>query len=223
MKKLFFLILILVLISGLYGKEVSTKKAMVFSLILPGSGELYAHNYNKAAGFFCTEATIIFAYFRLKSETEWAKNSYQQFAFSKADVSKDQDDSYYQLIQDYRSSDSFNASIYRDARNYFLIYKNDPIGYENYLEQNLVPQDMEWDWETTQSWLQYKELRREKQNLEVYTKFTFAAAILNRVISFIDAAITAKKYNRFNSEIGTFHIEPDWRKKGMKIYYEYKF
>ena len=196
---------------------------MFFSAILPGSGELYAKNYNKAAGFFCAEITIILSYFRLKDETDWAINSYKQFAFSNAEVSQNEDDSYYQLIQNYRSSDIYNSNILRDARNYFLIYKNDPEGYENYLQKNLISQDQEWDWGTDENWVRYKKMRYDKQNLEIYTKFTFAAAILNRVVSFVDAAVTARKHNNSVEKIGSFHVDPDWQKKGMKIYYEYKF
>ena len=53
--------------------------------------------------------------------------------------------------------------------------------------------------------------------------FTFGAAILNRIVSIIDSAISVKKVNRKNSLLGNLVIEPDWKKKGMRISYEYNF
>lgn len=223
MKKVILITLLFCLTATIHSKKVSTGKAVLCSAVIPGLGELYLKEYNKAVFFFGAEAAIIFSYLRLKSETDWAIDSYMQFAYAKTDVPKNSDDSYYQIIQDYISSDNYNESIIRDARNYFLIYMNDPLAYEEYLEKYLVPEDMEWNWQNNTNWLKYKELRRDKQDLELYAKFTFAAAILNRIVSVIDTAISAKKINKTGKSYGELSFNPDWDKKGIKVNYEFHF
>ena len=223
MKKVILITLLFYLTATVYCKKVSTGKTVLCSAVVPGMGELYLKEHNKAVFFFGAEAAIIFSYLRLKSETDWAIDSYMQFAHAKTDVPKNSDDSYYQIIQDYFSSDKYNESIIRDARNYYLIYKNDPLAYEEYLEKYLVPEDMEWNWQNNTNWLKYKELRRDKQDLELYAKFTFAAAILNRIVSVIDTAISAKKINKAGKSYGELSFNPDWDKKGIKVNYEFHF
>jgi len=223
MKKIFFVILLITLFSGLFAQEYSKLKAMAFSVVLPGTGELYTKKYNKAATFFVVELATVFAYLRLKNETEWATNSFQQFANSNAEVPINSDDEYYQQIQDYESSDAYNENIILAARNYFLNYKNDPEGYENYLANNLISGNQEWDWGTERNWVKYQNMRRTRQNLLIYTKFTFAAAILNRLVSMVDSAISARNANNEKSVLSNLKIKPDWQRKGFQISYEHKF
>ncbi len=223
MKKSILIFLIISLSLTLAGKEVSVKKAMLCSVLVPGLGEMYSQNYTKGAIFLVAETAIIFSYFRLQSERDWAINSYKQYAFSVVGVPKDMDDSYYQLIQNYMSSEEYNDDIIRDARNYFLIYLTDPEGYESYLEAHLIPEENSWHWDNDSEWSEYINLRLRKQDYEIYSNFAFAAAILNRIISVIDSAMEAKKFNRSNQYLGKLSVQPDWNKKGMKINYEYRF
>lgn len=223
MKKLSILIILLLAALSLSAQQKSTRKALALSALVPGLGELYTKDYNKAAVFLTLEAATVFSYFRLQAERQWALNSYKQFAFSIAGISKDSEDWYYQILQDYRSSDIYNESIIRDARNYFLIYKNDPIAYEDYLNKYLVPEDLDWDWETQKNWYHFRSLRRDKQNMEIYMKFAFAAAIVNRFVSLVDAAISAKLFNDKSTRQGQLSVTPDYAGGGFSINYEFKF
>ncbi len=223
MKKVILIILLISLSLTLIGKELSVKKAMLYSALVPGLGEMYSQNYSKGAIFLATETAIIFSYFRMQSERDWAIKSYKQYAFSIAGVPKNMDDEYYQRIQNYMSSEEYNDAILRDARNYFLIYNTDPEGYEAYLEANLIPEENYWHWDNNDEWSKYINIRLKKQDYEIYSNFTFAAAILNRIVSVIDSALEAKKFNRSGQYLGKLSIQPDWRKKGMKINYEYHF
>ncbi|NQT65803.1 MAG: hypothetical protein HQ554_06455 [FCB group bacterium] len=223
MKKTILILLLISLSLTLAGKEVSVKKAMLYSLVVPGMGEMYTQNYSKGAMFLAAETAIIFSYFRLQSERDWAINSYKQFAFSVVGVPKDMDDDYYQLIQNYMSSEEYNDDIIRDARNYFLIYLTDPEGYEAYLETYLIPEENSWHWDNNNEWSEYINLRLKKQDYEIYSNFAFAAAILNRIVSVIDSAMEAKRLNRSGQYLGKLSIQPDWNKIGMKINYEYRF
>ena len=223
MKKTILIFLLISLALALIGKEVSIKKAMLYSALVPGLGEMYTQNYSKGAIFLAAETAIIFSYFRMQSERDWAINSYKQYAFSVVGVPKDMDDAHYQLIQNYKSSEEYNDDIIRDARNYFLIYNTDPEGYEAYLEAHLIPEENSWRWDNNVEWFKYINLRLKKQDYEIYSNFAFAAAILNRIISVIDSAVEVKKLKRSEQYLGKLSVQPDWNKKGMKINYEYRF
>ena len=223
MKKFLLILLLITFSLTLAGKELSVRKAMFYSALVPGLGELYTQNYSKGAIFLATETAIIFSYFRMKSERDWAIDSYKQYALSVVGVPKNMDDAYYQLIQNYTSSEEYNDDIIRDARNYFIIYNSDPEGYEEYLEANLIPEENSWHWDNNNEWSEYIKLRLKKQDYEIYSNFAFAAAILNRIISVIDSAMEVKKFNRTGHYLGKLSVQPDWNKKGMNINYEYRF
>jgi hypothetical protein len=223
MKKAIFTILIIMFCLTIAAEEKSVRKAMFYSALLPGTGAAYNNNFNHAAVFWAAEAATIFTYFRLKSERQWALNSYQDFALSMVETPKNSPDWYYQLLQDFKSSDKYNESIIRDARNYFLIYLNDPVAFEEYLEKYLVPEDQAWDWETNRNWYKFRDLRRDKQQYEIYMKFAFAALFLNRFISIIDSAILTRQANKTEHNLGSLQVYPDLVKAGVKIQYEINF
>ncbi|MDP8268549.1 MAG: hypothetical protein P9L97_07470 [Candidatus Tenebribacter davisii] len=223
MKKIVFIFLLIAVSLNIFGKELSVKKAMLYSAVVPGLGEMYSQKYSKGAVFLAAETAIIFSYFRMQSEREWVINSYKQYAFSIAGVPKDMEDSYYQLIQNYASSEEYNDDVLRDARNYYLIYNTDPEGYAAYLETHLIPDENSWHWDNTGEWIKYIDLRQKKQDYEIYSNFAFAAAIINRVMSIIDSAVEVKKFNRSGQYLGKLTVQPNWKKKGIKINYEYRF
>lgn len=226
MKVKLIITLILITTSLLAANEDhSIRKSMFYSLLTPGLGQIYNHDYTKAGIFLTTELVVIASYFRLKAETDWAINSYQLFAWNKASIPENSSDDYYQLVQDYMSSEDYNAGVINFARNVFLSANSpyyNPEQYYQYLEDYLIPSDLSWDWQLERNWLHYRELRRNKQDLEIYMNFAFAAAILNRIVSVVDAAISARKIKKIPL-LSNLNLQPDWQKKGVRVYYEYNF
>ncbi|MBN1948920.1 MAG: hypothetical protein JW784_04180 [Candidatus Cloacimonetes bacterium] len=226
MKSKLIITLILITTTLLAANEDhSIRKSMFFSLLTPGLGQIYNRDYTKAGIFLTTELIVIASYFRLNAETGWAINSYQQFAWNKAFIPINSSDEYYQLVQDFISSEDYNAGVINFARNVFLSANSpyyNPEQYYQYLEDYLIPPDLAWDWQLEKNWLQYRELRRNKQDLEIYKNFAFAAAILNRIVSVVDAAISARKIKKTHL-LSNLNFQPDWQKKGVRIFYEYKF
>jgi len=223
MKKILLLFFLLIISFNLFSQQLSARKAMLYSAILPGLGEIYTKNPTKAGFFLGAEFAILFSYFRFKSETEWKIDSYEQFAFANAGIPENSSDDLYQDAQDYISSEEYNARIILAARNYFLIYYHDEEAYQEYLNLHLIPEDEGWDWETGKNWSKFKKLRRQKQDLEICANFAVAGLILNRLVSVLDSAISAKKYNKQNKYYGKLTVAPVWENKGLKIGYEYKF
>ena len=213
----------LIISFNLFSQELSARKAMLYSAILPGLGEIYTKNPTKAGFFLGAEFAILFSYFRFKTETEWKIDSYERFAFVNAGIPKNSSDVLYQNAQDYISSEEYNERIILAARNYFLIYLNDEEAYEEYLSYHLIPEEEGWDWENNKNWSKFQKLRRQKQDLEIYSNFAVAGLILNRLVSILDSAISTKKYNKQNKYYGKLTVAPVWENKGLKIGYEYKF
>ena len=222
-KLIILLILLILLTLNLYSKEVSWQKAIISSAILPGTGEFYTQNYTKTGIFLSSEMAIIFSYFRFQSERDWAINSYEKFAFSKASLSEGNTNIDYQMMQNFINSNIYNDNVIRAARNYYLIYLNDQEKYQEYLDKYLIPENESWNWQTKKNWKKYKSLRRDKQDYEIYTKFAFAAAIINRIVSVVDTFVLTPKFNRKNRNLGKLSLAPDFKKKGMSLKYEYKF
>ncbi len=224
MRKTVLLLVLLALLCLLTAQEkVSTLKAMALSAILPGGGDIFMGNYQKGAAFISAEVLIWFAYFRLEQERDWAVDSYQDYASAYAEVPRGQDDSYYQRIQNYYSSDDYNEEVIRDARNYYLIYSNDQDAYQEYLDRYLIVEEEAWKWESQSNWREYKRRRTRKQDMEIYANFALGAALLNRVVSIIATAGSARKYNHELQMLKNVSIEPDLRNKGIRLNYAIHF
>jgi len=225
MKKYILFFLLIFMFMSLSADVFSAKKAVLLSAISPGMGQLYTKSYTKAAVFFLTDVSIWFSIGRLNYEEDLAIDKYKTYALNVGGVEAVPSNEYYQTIQKYQSSDEYNMNVERYARDLYLIMNNDPVGYENYLSANLVPEEYTWNWKNSKNFKKYQDLRREKQDLEIYSNFAVAAVVINRVISMIDAARSTRKINlkMRNKSFGKLKIQPDWAKVGMKVSYEYKF
>jgi len=225
MKKKILICLVLLCITALSAQELSIKKGIFLSALAPGLGQLYAKNYTKSGLFIASEFAIVFSYFRFQAEKDWSIDSYQKFAYNMAEVPMNSDDSYYQLIQDFQTSDEYNLGVESFARNVYLSTNSpyyNPENYYAYLNSHLIPEDYSWNWGNSKNWNRYKNIRRDKQDYEIYANFALAAAILNRIVSVVDSAISIRSINSKNG-LSNLTFSPDWENKGVRVNYEYKF
>jgi len=220
MHRFLLVLLVLVLLTPVMAQTVSVRRAVFYSALVPGLGEMYAGNTNKGAFFVGVEAAILFGSYRLEQERDWKIDDSQRYAEVYAGVPEGSSDDVYRRIQSYYCSDDYNEQYLRDGRNYYLIYKNDPDAYDEYVAANIYTGDETWEWQSEETWRHYQTLRKEKQDLEVYAKFAFGAMLVNRVISIVDAARTARAHNRY---VGSLSVQPDVRRSGFSLNYEYRF
>ncbi len=194
----------------LQGKSVP--KAMLMSAILPGTGEIYSGNVAKGVFFISTDLLILFNANRYGNEVNWLTDSYKQYAYTKADISKNQSAQYYEVIHKWRSSDEYNSYYEMQARNYFLISNYDPESYNAYILTHSYSGENVWNWQNEKDWNKYKSIRRDKQTMVMNQKLAIGAAIANRVISAIDATFLIKAANKRMST--TFNLTPDFENNG---------
>jgi len=192
-------------LSMLYSQEKSTAKAALYSAILPGMGEMYLGDRTRGSIFLGAEILIVLSYFRLNQEVDWKTNSYMHYAHRYADVPFGSDDDYYRLINNYVSSDVYNADIERYYRNRYIVYEYNPELYNLYRNRFLITGDDAWDWENRSNWLKYRDLRQDKQ------------------ISVVDTALLARRNKRTTNGLSNIRIEPDLNRIGYSVHYEFKF
>jgi hypothetical protein len=106
------------------------------------------------------------------------------------------------------------------ARDLFLIILNDPESYARAIEVNSLSPEDSWDWENDANFWQYRSIRRDRQNFEIYRNFAVGAMIVNRLISTIDSVIFANRMNNSNAQLFSM---PDFERKGVALIYEVKF
>jgi Family of unknown function (DUF5683) len=225
MKRYIIILIMLGMIaSSLQASEnKSAAKAMLFSAILPGSGQAYLGSYTKAGIFVSSEILLLGTTLRLNNEVDWATDTYQQYAFINVGTPVGSEKDTYINIQNYVSSDEYNADMSHDAWRYFVLGYNDLEAYHAYVEENQITGEDAWDWGDRSTWMKYRAYRSDKQNMEMYSNLAVAAVVLNHLVGLIDTALTGKKVRARQKALGNIYINPDLERKGMSLGYAYKF
>ncbi len=162
------------------------------SALLPGSGELMLGRPTRGGIMLGADLITIAAFMGTGQQVDDLTRSYKQYANLYAGAPRVEDDLYYQHIQQYVSSASFNEYQEMMARNYFLIYYYDPAGYEEYVLANTYAADEAWSWQSSVHHKHYKKLRSNRQKAKMYNNLCLGVLILNRAVSMIDTAFISK-------------------------------
>ena len=170
-------------------RPVNPRKALMLSLLLPGSGELYSGHKGRATGFFVSEG-LIWANFAIwEIAAHRRRDDYIEQAQINAGIGTDSgSDDYWRLVGTYaRSSgsgvDSYEDALRRDARNEF---PDDPAAQDAWVAERLPTGDRAWNWSSPSLQETFRETRQNSTRAFSRAKFSFALAILNRIASAID-------------------------------------
>jgi hypothetical protein len=179
-------------------QKINPKKAMLYSLLIPGLGQQAAGRGERARVFYAIEAGIwtSFAVFRIQGDDRRDRYiDYAEFAAG-ADASG-KDDDYWRTLAQYERSDpgpgSANEFVRRQAR---ALYPDDLAAQQRYFEENGYFGEETWDWQNADNLAKYRELRTKSLDSYDRAELSIFAAIANRVISVIDAARVANQANR---------------------------
>ena len=202
-----------------YPQQKSAAQAMLMSAVIPGSGQMYLGKNTRAGVFMAADITAILSLIRFDKEKNNLTENSKTFAYANAGLQKGVSDEIYRLAHNYRSSDEYNRSVILYARNRFIIQLNDKDLYDQYLDIYLLKPEESWDWNTENDYQEYRNIRKEKQNYEIYANFAIGALIINRLISVVDSALQTGKVNRASQ----VYAVPNFDTKGISLVYEYKF
>jgi hypothetical protein len=159
----------------------SVVRAALLSVLLPGLGEYYVGHRNKAKYFFGAEALTWVSFFAFRTYGGWRKDDYIRLAGERAGASLEgKDDDFLDWVGFYRDIDEFNT-----LGRVFDIDRP-------YLED--TPEN-HWRWLTESDQEAYREIKNSSREAYRRSEFMIGVAIINRVISVIDAVRDAKRSN----------------------------
>lgn len=177
---------------------VNPRKAMLYSLLIPGLGQQVIGREERARVFYGVEAAIWTSFVAFRLQGDGRRDRYIDFAEFNAAVSADgKDDTYWRTIAQYERSDpgpfSANELVRRQAR---ALYPGDRERQEQYISENSYLGDDAWDWQNADNLARYRDLRSRSIDSYDRAEFSIAMAIAHRIVSMIDAARLAGSINR---------------------------
>lgn len=196
------------------------KKAILLSLLLPGAGELSLGAKGRATGFFITEGLIWTHYAWFQVAGHLRRNDYIEQAQLNAGVGVSSGtDDYWRLVGKYATSSGTGASAYedelrREARDNF---PDDPAAQDAWVAQRLPTGDRAWAWSSAALQQTYHDTRESSRRAFDRAKYSFAAAILNRIVSVIDTQVIHRRLSRDAAarlEDGGFRLATDTASDG---------
>lgn len=165
--------------------NLSSKKsvglAMVYSLLLPGMGELYAGDYSLGKYFTIADGALWGFLIGINAYGNWQENNYKSFASSVGGVHLNgKDDNYFANIGNYIDIDQYNRRKMLD-RSFGEIY-NLSTDY--------------WKWDNQSQRREYRNMWKSSENAFNNIRFAAGALILNRIASIINAVRLVVKHNK---------------------------
>lgn len=154
--------------------------AILYSLLLPGMGELYAGDYSLGKYLTIADGVIWGFLFGFNYYGKWQENNYKSFLNSNGvgnPVGKSE--KYFADVGNYLDIDQYNRRQELD-RNFNEIYSEDT----HY-----------WKWDGQAERREYRSMWKSSENSYNNIRFAAGALILNRVISIINAVRLVSKYN----------------------------
>ncbi len=174
--------------------RVSRMHAIGASLLLPGLGQRATGHPHRARAFLAAEAAIVIAFAASEVQGYVGKQSYIEYAERFAGVAdaSGKPDWYYRNLARYATSDEYVDEIERTARGMF---GDDLQAREAYVARNRpVPEDT-WVWRSSADRGEYRDRREASRNAYRRASLCLGAAVLNRLVSAVDAARLARHHD----------------------------
>ncbi len=163
-------------------RNISLLKAGIYSALLPGMGEYYVGHRSKARIFFAVEAATWISFFTYHYYGNWKEDDLINFAATHASANLEGKSKEFQdWVGFYADIDQFNS----------LGRVQDPE--RPYLVDNV---ENHWRWQTSDEQAAYRDLKNRSRDAFRRRDFMIGLAIVNRVVSIIDAVRDAKRSRR---------------------------
>lgn len=164
------------------GDEKSVTLAVVYSLLLPGMGELYAGNFSSGKYFLITDAGLWLGYGGFRYYGQWLRTDARSYATQYAGANFDGKDEAFEVnMGNFNSLEEYNEAKLRN-REFDLLY--DPQS------------SYAWRWESDASRLQFKNRRIRSDEVFQSSRFVIGVLVLNRIISAFSAGRAAAAFNQ---------------------------
>jgi len=194
--------------TDVYGfKGKSLKRAFLYSLIVPGSGEFYAGSKIKAGLFFGLDVTLWALYFNYHGKGKDKENEYKAWADQYWSFKAYKD---WLLDSIYISNPAVNYENVSDTFWYWDKEKQEKVYFSHHLHDKKDQQYYEMIGKYEQfghGWLNYNNdpnlyrepylgMRRSSNDLLNKAKYSVMFSLANHILSSFDAAFAVKRYNK---------------------------
>jgi hypothetical protein len=190
----------------LFSKSVAPQKsgilAMCASVALPGLGHQYLGDNTKALAYYSTEALFIFGAILCDHYSRRTFENAKAFAWFHAGATGEgADDQFWQNVGRYSDSKGYNDEMDRIYRNGDEVEGEPgklvigPSRIDN--EKSYLTPELQWRWDDIPgdpvNRKEYGRIMDQSMTFRVVSSFFIGAMVLNRLVSFIDARVTAKQ------------------------------
>ncbi|HEX2961299.1 MAG TPA: hypothetical protein VHO43_05880 [Ignavibacteriales bacterium] len=162
-------------------EKKSAMLAILYSLVLPGMGELYGGNYSSGKYFTIADGVLwgVFAGYNIYGN--WQRNNYKTFAKSFGGVSPEgKNADFYANIGVYISQEEYNRRQGLDAN----------------IEEMYNGSQYYWQWNGQSQRQEYRGMWESSEQAFNDVRFAVGALIVNRIISAFNAARIVRNYNK---------------------------
>jgi hypothetical protein len=167
---------------GVAATHRSLLKVGLLSALVPGWGQHYNGRPQKARYFFAAEALTWIGFAAFHTYGDWRRDDYIRFAAERANARLEgKDDDFADLIGFYEDIDQYNTlGRAYDPERPFLA--DTP--------------DNHWRWQTESDRRDYRDIKNRSRESYRRSEFMIGVAVLNRIVSVIDAVRDASRDNR---------------------------
>ena len=199
------------------GGVVSRRKAMGASLLIPGWGQHLAGRPVRGNVFLVAEAAIIVSFITGRVKGNINQNRYIDYAGDFAGVAEPdgRSDGYYQKLGSYISSDAYILSLRQTARAY---YGDDLEAREQYIDHFRPSPEEAWLWPSDAYRENFLDLRKKSRNDYRNSDMMIGVAVVNRLLSAVDAARLVHKLNKQGAIYAT--MEEDVGYLGVQVIFD---
>ncbi len=170
-------------------EEKSVLKAVAYSLLLPGMGELYAGGFDSGKYFLIAESGLWLTFTSFELYGNWLQNDARKFAAGHSAASVDgKDDQFFVNIGNFNNVYDYNEKKLRDRDLGGLYDVSGPFF---------------WRWDSDQSRMKFRDLRVKSDNVINNVRFVVGAIIINHIASAVNAARIAIRGNKGG-------VAPEW-------------
>ncbi len=153
---------------------------ILYSLLLPGMGELYADSYSSGKYFTIAEGALWGVFAGMNIYGNWQRDKYKSFAVSKAGITTEgKDKDYYSVISQYLNIDEYN---------------NDKALNREF--DQMYPERYFWKWNSQKEREEYRSLWVSSEQTFNDVRFVVGAMLLNRIASAVNAVRLVSAYNK---------------------------
>lgn len=162
-------------------QKKNTGLAILYSLLLPGMGELYAEGFDSGIYFTVADGVLWSTVLGMNIYGNWQQDRYKSFATVYAGIDPNgKDKDFFATISAYKSIDDYNNEK----------------AFERDFKSMLDKQKYYWNWNSNEDRRTYRNMWSSSEQTFNNIRFAVGGLILNRLISVINAVRLTSRYNK---------------------------